>query len=260
VRRSATVAVITTLIFVLGLLSITYCKKDESVNTKVNLYLLDAPAYFEAVNVDIQKILIKYEGSNNEQQVKLNRPGVYNLLDFSNGSDTLLGSIAIPPGKISQIHIIFGQNNSFINDSENVALNLVPEIENGLIITTDQKIEANKIFKLWIDFDASRSVISAGNAIYSLSPVVRVFSENVAGGIKGIVIPEDRRPFVYAISGSDSIGTITDRKGHFFIRGLAGGIYKMRFIPQKREVQEAVIDSVEVKEDSIKYIGTVVIN
>lgn len=259
-RKSGIVTVITALIFVLVLLSITFCRKDKPVNTKVNLYLSDAPAYFKAVNIDIQKILVKYDGSGNEQEVKLNHPGVYNLLDFSNGYDTLLGSITVPPGKISQIHIMFGQNNSFVNDSENVTLNLAPEIENGMIISTDQKVTEEKIFNLWIDFDASRSVISSGNRNYSLRPVVRVFSEDVKGGIRGVVIPEDRKPFVYAISGSDSIGTITDSKGRFYIKGVAGGIYKMRFIPQKPGVQQAVIDSVEVKEDSLKYIGTIVIN
>jgi hypothetical protein len=259
VKRFGTVAIIKMVIFIIGLLSLTYCRKDKSVNTNIDLYLMDAPAYFEAVNVDIQKIYIKYEGSGNEQEVKMIRPGVYNLLDFTNGKDTLLGSIAMPAGKIIQVRIVFGQNNSFISESTNINLGLAPEIENGVTINTDEVIGAVKNFKLWIDFDASRSIISTGNDNY-LNPVVRVISESIAGGIRGLVIPEDRRPFIYAISGSDSVGTITDKQGHFLIKGLKGGIYKLRFIPQKPKVKQAVIDSVEVKEDTVKYIGTIVIN
>jgi len=237
-----------------------YCKKGETSAAKVNLYLLDAPAYYKAVNVDIQKIMVKCEGSNIEKEVILNYPGVYNLLDYSNGHDTLLGSINLSPSRITQIRIVFGSNNNFVSDSKNATLNLSSDIETGAVIKADQQIESGKSYNLWLDFDVSRSVDSLENGVYYLNPVVRGFSDNITGGIRGMVIPVDVKPFVYAISDSDTLGTITNNDGLFLIRGVPAGKYMIKFVPQKPGILEGILDSIEVKQDSISYIGTIVLN
>ncbi len=221
---------------------------------------MDAPAYYKAVNIDIEKIIVKCEGSNVEHQVILNHPGVYNLLDYSNGNDTLLGSLYLSPATITQIRIVFGQNNTFVSDSENVVLNVSPDIETGAIINTDQNMKASKSYNLWLDFDVSRSVDSIGNGKYNLKPVIRVFSEDITGGIRGIVIPEDVRPFIYAISDTDTLGTIANNVGLFLLRGVPAGKYNIKFVPQKPGVREGIIENIEVKQDSISYIGTIVLN
>jgi hypothetical protein len=250
-----------TIISLVGLLSITFCRKnDDSNNAKVILYLSDAPAYFKEVNIDIQKVTLKAGGSSNEVNPSVMYSGTYNLIEYSNGIDTILGNFRVPPGKISQAHIVFGTNNTFVNDTENVTLNLSSDVENGLNVDMDESVEAGNTIKLWLDIDVSRSVIPGGSGNYFLNPKVRVFSENNCGSIKGVVIPVNRKPFIYVITESDSIGTITDNSGHFLIRGIREGKYKMRFIPQKPGVQQAVLENVEVVKGKITSVGTININ
>lgn len=259
-KRHLIASCIRTVIFILTLLVILHCKKDEPGNTKINIYLTDAPAYYKAVIIDIQKITIRYDGSSTEHEVLLKSPGAHNLLEYSNGADTLLGSITLPGGKINQIRIVFGKNNIFINDSENVVLNISPGNNNSAIIKANQNIEAGKVNNIWIDIDASRSVNVEGPGVYYFAPVARIFSDQNTGAIRGLVIPQDLKPFVYAISDSATIGTITNNEGYFMIKGLPIGIYSLRFVPQKPGINEAIFDNVVVKQDSITFIGTIVIN
>ena len=41
-------------------------------------------------------------------------PGLYNLMDLTNGRDTILADAEIPQGSISQIRLILGENNFII--------------------------------------------------------------------------------------------------------------------------------------------------
>ena len=62
--------------------------------------LTDAPADYDAVLIDIQDVQIHVSDNDAEgswQSLIVNK-GIYNLLDFRNGMDTLLGSIELPAG------------------------------------------------------------------------------------------------------------------------------------------------------------------
>jgi hypothetical protein len=261
VKRFSIATIIKIAFFILASIAIIHCKKDEPGITKVNFYLIDAPAYYEAVNLEIQKIMVRCDGSSTEQQVQMKNPGIYNLLNYSDGTDTLLGSISLTSGRINQIRLVFGQNNTFVNDSENVVLNISSENEKGVILKANQSIETGKVNKIWIDIDASRCVNKQGGGVYYFKPVIRIFSDYNTGSIKGIVLPKDVRPFVYASNDSGTIGTITDRDGYFMIKGLQEGKYNLRFVPQKPRVNEGFYENaVEVKQDSTSFIGTIVLN
>ncbi len=43
--------------------------------------------------------------------------GIYNLLEFVNGQDTLIVDEDIPSGYISQIRLVLGENNTVMVDS-----------------------------------------------------------------------------------------------------------------------------------------------
>ena len=63
--------------------------------------MTDAPGPYDAVYVDIQGIEITGGGGKN---VVMNvSKGIYNLLDFSNGIDTLLATGTLEDAKVSQI-------------------------------------------------------------------------------------------------------------------------------------------------------------
>src|SRR5688500_5629775 len=93
------------------LLIFTSCSKDkdETGTTEFSVRMTDAPGPFDEVNIDIQGVEVK----SNQGTYMLNvNNGVYNLLDFVNGTDTLIATAGIPSGIVSQIRLILGNNNS----------------------------------------------------------------------------------------------------------------------------------------------------
>ena len=224
--------------FVLGLalgifiLSIhTQCTKQDET-AKVTFYLTDAPAAYQQVNIDLQAIKIIADSDSSETTLELERVGIYNLLDFSNGLDTVLASFELPVGKISQIRLILGDNNSLVVDDKTFDLKVPSGSESGLKLKVNETIEAGGDYHLVMDFDASRSVKENGNGKYILKPVIRMFSKTESGAIKGSVTPAEARPFVYAINGTDTIGTIANEAGEFKLTGIKEGVYTLSFVPQ----------------------------
>ena len=76
------------------------CNKDKTEGTsRLNVRLTDAPTAYEEVNVDIREVRVKFSDDtlNNSGWVTLTTyPGIYNLLAYQNGIDTLLGTGVFP--------------------------------------------------------------------------------------------------------------------------------------------------------------------
>ena len=78
------------------------CAENDQ-NSVLKVRLTDAPGDYEQVLIDIQDVQIHVadsSGEGNWQSLEVNK-GVYNLLDFRNGMDTLLASIELPAGNVS---------------------------------------------------------------------------------------------------------------------------------------------------------------
>src|SRR5258706_7796793 len=104
------------------------CNKNSSGGGTGHLQVMltDDPASYDAVYIDVQKVEIKVSPDTNSnsgwQTINVLRPGVYNLLKFSNGIDTLLAAADVPAGKISQMRLVLGDNNSVVIDSQSYPL------------------------------------------------------------------------------------------------------------------------------------------
>jgi hypothetical protein len=98
------------------------CSKNSSSDsatgtTTMKVYLVDGPAAYDRVYLDIQSVQVKAStdaSENDWQTVNIGRKGVYNLLDFKNGLDTVLGTVQLPAGHISQLRMVLGPNNSVV--------------------------------------------------------------------------------------------------------------------------------------------------
>src|SRR5262245_53072052 len=92
---------------------ISSCSKEKTTS-RLSIYLTDAPGAYDAVHIDVVGVQIKAssdQGDHGWQELPINA-GVYNLLDFTNGMDTLLSSVELPAGKVSQLRLILGDNNT----------------------------------------------------------------------------------------------------------------------------------------------------
>ncbi|HEX5652311.1 MAG TPA: DUF4382 domain-containing protein [Chitinophagaceae bacterium] len=213
----------------LALISLSSCHKEKG-NSRLTVYLTDAPAAYDAVNIDIVRLEIKATddfGEGSWQVLPFANPGVYNLLDFTNGMDTLLSSLELPAGRVSQLRMILGTNNSIVVDGTTMDLPLTTPSaqQTGLKFNIHADLRPGIEYKLWIDFDCARSVVLSGNGEYKLKPVIRTFTEATSGAISGVVLPAAAEAMVFATTDTDTLGAIPDPlTGAFLIRGVPPGI------------------------------------
>jgi hypothetical protein len=236
------------------------CQKDESIGKAIlKVRLTDAPADYEAVNVDVQGIEVNRGQDEKEGWVRLENiyAGVYDLLKLTNGLDTLLASEELPVGKISQIRLILGKNNSLQMKGEKIVLQTPSGEQSGLKVNVHTTLQEGIVYTLLLDFDAARSIVKSGNSgNYILKPVIRSIVEAQSGAIKGMVSPANAAGVIYAIAGTDTVSTYADATtGGFLLKGLQAGTYKV-VLAEQEVYQEKTIENVTVTIGTISSIGT----
>ena len=202
---------------------------DDPKNARVVVRLTDAPGDYDAVNIDIQEVEVNTNGGWRSLDII---PGVYNLLELTNGLDTLMGSVDVPEGEISQIRLVLGDDNSIQVNGEVFDLSTPSAQQSGLKLNVHTELLGGITYTFLLDFDAARSIVKTGNGSYKLKPVIRVITEATSGALKGSVSIPESTPAVYAIIDLDTLGTsFADSTGAYFIGGLPAGVYRVSFSP-----------------------------
>lgn len=241
------------------LVCLNACKKDNPTTgvAHMNVHLTDGPANYDAVYIDVQHIEIHSDVSG---WVTINpiHPDVYNLLDFSNGLDTLLCHAELPAGKVSQMRLILGNNNSVVVDGNTKPLSTPSAQQSGLKFNIHQELIPNGSYDVWIDFDAGRSIVETGNGTYSLKPVVRAYTGLTNGKITGYVLPPAAHAVVYAIQGTDTFSAIPEANGYFLFCGLPEGSYSLWFDALDiTNYQDLLFPNTQVTFGTINNVGTI---
>jgi len=232
------------------------CEEEKSNTTNLKISLTDAPADYQEINIDI----IGVEVIINDTKINLDATaGVYNLLDFVNGKDTVLVDQPVPPGTISQIRLILGENNTIKVNDEIIDLTTPSAQQSGLKLNVHADFEPAFAYEYTIDFDAAKSIVHTGNDKYILKPVLRVFTQAVSGAIKGIVDPAESKPLIYAISAAnDTVSTSADTvSGNFAFLGMPEGLYDLEFEPGDTLFDEVTLDDVPVNIGEITVLDTI---
>ena len=240
----------------------TYCKKDAE-KSRLTVYLTDAPAEYDAVNIEVVGIEVKAssdpgEGGWTTMPMPVS-PVIYNLLEFTNGMETLLSTFELPAGKVSQLRLILGENNSIVVNGISSALPLeVPSgSESGLKFNIHADLVGGVEYKLWIDFDCLRSVVVNGAGDYILKPVLRTFTEATSGAIKGVVSPLAANATIQATNGVGIVTAIPDPvTGEFLIRGVPPGTWSL-LIDGNDPYIDQTINNITVTLGEVADIGTV---
>ena len=244
------------LVFVAAV-ALAACSNDEQ-SARLEIRLTDAPGDYEAVYVDIQGVEVNSEsGEGGWKQLEVNK-GVYNLIEFTNGMDTLLATAILPAGKIQQIRLKLGEDNTVVIDGDIKDLTTPSGQQSGVKLNVHAELLAGITYKLWLDFDAARSVIvETGSGKYNLKPVIRTYTEAQSGAIKGVVTPAESLPAVFAITGVDTVATTyADETGKFLLQGVPEGTYLVSFDPKDGfdAFQKA---DVSVSNGAVTDLGTV---
>lgn len=217
--------------FSIALLALALFSCEEEKNARIQVWLTDAPGDYQEVNIDLQAVEVHASENDSEQGWKAidATPKVYNLLDLTNGRETLLGDLELPTGRLSQIRLKLGEANTVKVNDQSFPLITPSAQQSGLKIQINEVLTEGITYKILLDFDAAKSIVRTGNNSYLLKPVIRALTEAQDGAIKGKVEPAGV-VFISVISeGEELTTTSSDGSGEFLVRGLEAGTYTLLF-------------------------------
>jgi hypothetical protein len=194
----------------------------------LTLRLTDAPAYYNAVNIDIQSVGVHVDSGWYE--FTLANPGVFDLISLSNGTSALLVSNAsVPSGTINQMRLHLGTNNTIVVDGVTHDLKTPSGQSSGYKVKINAIIQPGASYVVMIDFDASKSIVKEGNGNYLLKPVIQGNLVENIGQIDGIVVPASGGNLASAWNATDTSSVfINQLTGFFLINSLVPGNYTVK--------------------------------
>ena len=109
------------------------CTTDEasSENARLQISLVDSPAEYDQINIDVQEINVKFgvaeEDEEEEEEESWTNisdfdPQVINILDLVNGEEEVLVDREIPSGTLGEVRLVLGDNNTLVMDDESLDL------------------------------------------------------------------------------------------------------------------------------------------
>ena len=191
--------------------ALTFGCGGGSDSGQLSLSLTDASTdQFQAVYVTISEIQVHRSGGDPEGgwQTVATPGATFNLLSLVNGVREELGIATLEAGQYTQMRLIVGdtpdnginilsQSHPFANyviDTDNVVHELkVPSgMQSGIKIVRGFEINANQTTELILDFDASASVVIAGNSgKYILKPTIKILETTDFSIVSGTVTNSD---------------------------------------------------------------------
>jgi hypothetical protein len=272
------------------------CNKNNSAGSnpnippgksQVSIYMMDDPIQFSKVLIDIRQVVVEVDtaakqtdadeddewddnfwGRHRDQGHKSViwdtlsiTPGVYDLLKLRNGMDTLLASGLTTTGKILKIKITLGSDNTVFTDSttsyplEIFGPNPFFTIN---VARTDVSVVSNNEFKLWLDFNLSRSIFF-WNGGFLLKPLFTVFNDVVTAKVEGIVLPEGASPLVAAFNATDTLYALPNEDGRYQFSGVPASTYSINF-KGRNGYKDTTINNIVVDSMRVVQIPTITLH
>ena len=238
------------------------CDSSQDMTSRIVVSMVDSPGDYDEVNIDVQTVELHISSTETDGWITLDNPntGVVNILELTNGVSLIIGDSEIPAGRLSQMRVILGENNSLVIGDEIHDLKVPSGSQSGLKLQIQETLEEGITYQLKLDFDASKSIVRRGNGGYILKPVINVIEEAVSGAIRGNVEPAAENIAVYAIQENDTIRSSyagIDQSG-YLLEGLPEGTYRVAFDPgSDSSLSGTEVENVEVTIGQTTTIQTV---
>jgi hypothetical protein len=237
-------------------------QKDASENQPLGgkavfqVRMTDFPANYDAVLIDIQEVQV-HSNAVGWNSIETNS-GVYDLLELTNGVDTVIAEDELPSGIISQMRFVLGDQNSVVVEGDTLPLSIPSGQTSGLKLNLHYELMPGISYAVLIDFDAAASIHQTGNGNYLLKPVLKVIAQGTDGSIRGQLDPQVFAQ-IYAIDpiSLDTSGAFANDEGKFMISGLHEGTYRVEVWPVDYPLQ--VLEDVVVINGVISDLGIIVL-
>ena len=181
------------------------CNSDDAPGSglpaapRLEVRLTDAPGDYDKVIVEVVDVEFRFaEGETFVADEAY--AGSYDLLELTNGLDTVIATAEMPVGELKEVRLILGDENYVHVDGDSMRLSTPSAQQSGLKVKLDgADLQAGRAYVLLLDFDAGRSVVEAGNSgKYNLKPVIRASFREIDdprdARITGVLAPADRHP------------------------------------------------------------------
>ncbi len=238
------------------------CSSDDDSTAgegkaKLALRLTDAPGDYEAVYIDVKDVIVKYNDGHGDVALGINS-GIYNLLELTAGINVLLYDDQVPAGRISQLRLVLGADNTIEVDGETFPLKTPSAQQSGLKIQVHETLEPGILYEYLLDFDVDKSIVAQGNGGYSLKPVIRATTVAESGAISGKVLPAGMLTLVTAVNGDLEISSYTNLQGDFLLSGVPDGNYTVTIQADlSLGIPALVIDNVTVVNGEVTNMGEI---
>jgi len=279
-----------------ALLLFIACNKNNSSTSnpnipkgqsQVSVYMMDDPIQLAKVLIDIRQITVEvdtaakqsdadhddqwdnnYCGWHRDQSNKSViwdtlsiTPGVYDLLQLRNGTDTLLASSLITTGKILKLKITLGSDNTVFTDSTTSypleVFGPTPWFTVNVSRTNVNSVTNNE-FKLWLDFNLSKSVFFFSGQ-FLLKPYITVFNDVATSKIQGQVLPIGAGALVTAYNATDTLYAVPFWGGQYLFRGVPAGTYSVNF-KGRSGYKDTTLSSIVVDSSRLVKIPTITLH
>lgn len=238
------------------------CSDDDNSGniegtSQLMLRLTDAPGDYEKVFVDVEDVILKYNGGLEDVNLDINE-GIYDLMELTAGINVLLFDDDVPAGDLSQIRLVLGDENTIVVDGQTFPLATPSAQQSGLKIQVHETLAPGILYEFLLDFDVDKSIVVQGNGDYLLKPVIRASSVAESGAISGTVLPPNVLTLVSAVNDSTEISTYTNDQGAFLLSGVPEGTYQVTLTPDPvSEIPPLVIEDVVVVQTEITDLGEI---
>ncbi|MGE5438193.1 MAG: DUF4382 domain-containing protein [Syntrophothermus sp.] len=234
------------------------CTTDAGNEGRIKINMVDAPASYDAVMIDVVRVEVHKSGSAEEDGwIVLNEINAhYDLLQLTNGASVVLGDRPLEVGKYTQIRLILGNDNYVMENNVRHNLTIPSGQQTGIKLNHNFDIEADNLYELYLDFNADKSINITGTGEYKLSPVIRVEAVVTSGTISGKILPLDANATISTIVGADIVTTTPDAEGNFKLMALPQGTYTVTITPSNTAYAQKIISDVVVSPQTNTDLGT----
>lgn len=244
---------------------------SNNISGTLALSLTDAPACgFDHVYVTVQKVRVNASADASEDgagwtDLTVGPTQRFDLLELQNGVLASLGQVPLAVGHYAQLRLVLAENstatplaNSVVpSGGSEVALKTPSGQTSGLKLNANIDIAANQLADFVLDFDACKSVVSAGNSgQYLLKPVVSVVP-NLLSGVSGYVdasVANGGTVVSLQQGGVVLKATTPEASGRFVLAPVAAGTYDLVVKATSRAT--LVVTGVPVTASAVTAVST----
>ena len=208
---------------------------------------------------------LRVELRETEHEIVLEPAKRIDLLSLTNGVLEELGQASLPAGKYQQLRLVLAENGStapFANaglptgSKDEVPLTTPGADQTGLKINTQMDVIASQTADFVIDFDACKSVVTAGSSgKYLLKPVLSVIPRFISGvtGFVSSSIANGSTTLSLQQGGVAVRSTVPDSSGKFLLQPVAPGTYSLVLTAPARTT--LVVNGVTVTADTVNTLN-----